>query len=154
MFRQHFRHAFRERCNKRAIALGCIFIYFGNQIINLPLDGTNVNLRIKQPCRPDYLLSNVCCSCKFVFGRSRADAHKLFYAFFKLFELQRTIVKSTWNTESVIDKFGLACKVSSVHCPYLRNCNMGLIDNCQEIIAHEIKQRKRRLPGFSPVKVS
>ena len=102
----------------------------------------------------DYLLSNVCCSCKFVFGRSRADAHKLFYAFFKLFELQRTIVKSAWNTESVIDKFGLACKVSSVHCPYLRNCNMGLIDNCQEIIAHEIKQRKRRLSGFSPVKVS
>ena len=90
---QILRHLLCEGGYKHALLFGSAYIYFGNQIVNLPVCRADGNFRIKQPRRSYYLLGNLRRVVLFkLTGRSRYK-YCLIDVGIKFLKIKRAVIK-------------------------------------------------------------
>ena len=68
--------------------------------------------------------------------------------------LQRAVVERARQAEPVLDQREFARAVALVHAVELRNRDVGLVDDAQEVLAEVVDQRVRRLARVAPVEVA
>ena len=148
-------HAFGQGGYKHTlVALGA----YGNlfqKVINLVLAGTDLNLRVKQAGWTDHLVHyNALALFKFVICRRGAYVYCLSRKFFELFKLERTVVQSSGQTESVLYQVFLAGAVTAVHGMQLGYAHVTLVNYHQEIFGKEIQQAVGTGAGSAAVKIA
>ena len=125
------------------------------QVVHLVLYRTHLDRRIQESCRTYYLLDNETFGLfKFIFCRGRTDEHLLTCDFLEFVELQRAVVCSRRETESIFYKDRLSRMVSSVHRSDLRQGDMALVDECDEVLWEIIYQAERAHAFASAVEIS
>ncbi len=90
---QVFRHLFRQRGDKRSLALFGARVDFSDQVVDLPVDRAHGYDGVKQPRRPDDLFDNLRRPGLFIVCRRRRNINHLMNALLKFIELQRSVVK-------------------------------------------------------------
>ncbi len=65
----------------------------------------------------------------------------------ELFEVERAVVEGGGQAEAVVDEVLLAAAVAVPHAVDLRNGDVGLVDEEQEVAREVVEQRGRRLAG-------
>ena len=128
------RHTLSQRRHQHLIMLRNLLVNLRYQIINLPLNRTNHNLRIKQSGRSDNLFCPEQFMFFFIMGGSRRDEHHLIDMLLKFLKAQRPVIQRRRQPESIIHKHILSGSVTRKHCPDLWYRHMGLIDNDEEIV--------------------
>ena len=114
------------------------------QVVDLVLCRSYLDRRIKQSCRTNHLLDNE--SLRFlqlIIRRSRADIYCLPSDGFEFIELQRSVICSCRQSESIFHEHGLPGLVTAVHSAYLRNRNVALVNECDEILREIVYQTER-----------
>ena len=137
-------HFFRQRRDEHALLPRDHGVAFADQIVDLPLDGTHVDPRIKQTGRADDLLDNLPGALALELCRSRRDIDGLPDLALELREGQRPVVERARQAEAVIDQALLAAAVAGVHRAHLRQCDVALVDKEQKILREIVQQRHRR----------
>ncbi len=91
---------------------------------------------------------------KLIVGRGRGDIDGLMSETLKFLKFQRTVVKCSRQTETVVDKIHLTGKVSAIHGTYLRHGDMALVYDGEEVLGKIVKQTEGAHPGLAPVEVA
>ena len=112
---QIFRHALGERRDQHTPAGGGLLSDLGKKIVDLPLDGAHLDLRVEQARRTDDLFDDLPRLCKFVLGGRRRDADHLRDARIELLKGERPVVVGRTHTEPVSDQIRLAGKIPVIH---------------------------------------
>ena len=154
VLREIFRHTLCQRGDQYLMMIRCLLIHFSDQIIDLSLNRANRDFRIKQSGRPDDLLHTHQFVLLLIHIRCRRNEKHLIDLTLKFFEVQRTVVQSGRQTKSVIHQRLLTRTVARIHAADLRNRNMRLIHDQQEIIREEINECHRRLPRLREIQMS
>ena len=147
VFRQVLCHFLRQRRDERALALVRRGVDLANQIIDLPLDGAHEDLRVKKARGPDDLLSDLSGTGTLILGRRGGDVDGLMDAVCKLVEGQGAVIIRRRQAEAVVDEAFLACVVTVIHGAHLRQRDVTLIDEEDEIVGEVVQQRRRRGAG-------
>ena len=129
--------------------------YLLQKVIHLILGRTHLNRRIKKSCRAHNLLDHKAFRpLQFVVCRSRADKHLLSGYRLELLELERSVVRSSRETEAIVHKYRLSRMVTAVHGPDLRQGHMTLINEGYEILREIVYQTERTHPLVATVEIS
>ena len=143
IFGEILSHFFGERSYQCALVFLNAEVYFAYQIIYLPLDGTDGYLRIQKSGRSYYLLGDLPRPLALKVSGSSGNIHRLIYSLLKFLKLQGSVIIRRGQTESVLNKRILAGAVAAVHCSHLRQGNVALIHEQQEILREIVEQRHR-----------
>ena len=73
---------------------------------------------------------------------------------FVLGKIQRSVIQSARQPETVIDQHLFSRTVTVKHTADLRNSHVRLVDNHQKIIREEVEQRQRRFAFFAKFQMS
>ena len=119
-----------------------------NQVVHLALDRPDIDLRVQKPRRPNDLLGAQHLMPLLIRTGRCGHEQDLVDLVLKLLEFQRTVVKRTRKTESIIDQRLLPASVAVVHRIDLRQRHVGLVDDDQKLIREIIHQRLRRRTRF------
>ena len=142
--RQVLGHLLRQRRDERPLALRRRRVDLADEIVDLPLDWADEDLRVEQPCGPDDLFGNLACAfALIVCGRGR-DVDSLANPAVELVERQRPVVVGRRQTEAKVDQRLFPCPVAIVHRPHLRKRHMALVDEQQKILWEIVQQGHRR----------
>ena len=127
-----------------------------NQIINLTHHRTHFDFRIQQPGRSNNLFSNIFFRNATQFIRSWRCAHikNPFDMFFKLINLQRSIVQGTWQTEPIINQHLFPGPIAIIHAFNLWHRNVTFINHNRKVFREKVEQRIRRFSGFPTIHVA
>ena len=147
---QIFRHFFGEGGDQHPFLPGGHLVDFADQIVNLPLDGTNFRLGIQQSGGPDDLLHNLPGATALVVGGSGGDVDHLVQLSLKLLKIQRPVVKSGWQTEAKVDQALLSGVIPGVHGSHLGNGDMAFVNEHEEILWEVVQEGGGRRPGGPP----
>ena len=147
IFRQVLRHPLGQRRDQHAFMPLGHAVALADQVVDLPLDGSNENLGVEQAGRADDLLGNLTGTLALKLARRRGNVDCLSDLAFKLREGQRAVVKGARQTEAVIDKALLTAAVAGVHRTDLRQRHMALVHEQQKVLGEIVQQRHRRRPG-------
>ena len=116
VFRQVFRHAFGQRCHEHAFALLGAGANLVQQVVNLSLDGTYLDLGIDQACRPDDLLHyHPRRFRQLIRPRRGRNVDELIGAVLKFCKRQGTVIQRRGHAKAVFDKGFLARAVAGIH---------------------------------------
>ena len=149
IIRQILCHLFRKRSDKNTLMNSSALLNLYKEVINLSLQRTHLDYRVKKPCRSNNLLYNLLCTLHLISRRRRRNVHYLIYTLFKLLKRQRPVIKCRRQTEAVIHQRLLTRAVSRVHCTKLRHGYMRLVHNNQKVLRKIIQKRIRSIPRFS-----
>src|SRR5699024_1350918 len=103
------------------------------QIVDLSLRRFDLDLRVDESGGADDLLDESVGVAEFEAAGGGREVHGLADAFTELVELQRSVVHGAGQAESVLDERALARHIAFVHASDLRNGDMGLVDDEQEV---------------------
>ena len=147
---QIFCHPLRQRRHEYLIPGSRLLIDLSDQVVNLSLHRTHLDLRIQQPGRTDDLLRPQQLVLRLVVSGRRRHKEHLIQLALKLIEIQRTVVLCGRQAKTIVDQRRLPRLVSDVHCPHLRYGLVRLIDNQKIVIPEIIHQCMRCRPGRHP----
>ena len=147
-------HSLGKSCNKNLMPLRSLLLNLTEKIFYLAGYRTYIYLRIQQSGRSYNLFCTNLFMFLFVICRSCRYIKYLIHSLLKFLEVQRSVVHSRWKSETEVYQSLLTGLVASKHTSYLRQCNMGLINYYQVIIAEEIYQCIRWISRFSACKDS
>ena len=149
IFCQILCHFLGKGCNKHPFVFGNTDIDFIQQVFYLSFYWFDNNFRVNKTCRTDDKFCYIFTVFFFVFAWCSTYKHSLINFVFKFFKLKRSVVKSTWQTETIFHKIFLSCKVATVHCTYLWDCNVRFVYKEHKILWEIIQQSCACFPWFS-----
>ena len=149
--RQVLGHPLGQRGDEHPLALAGAVANLREQVVDLPLDRTDVDRRIHQAGRPDDLLDDGAAGLlQLVRSGRRGDEHHLPGPLLPLLEVQRPVVERRRQAEAVGDQDLLARAVAVIHAADLRHGLMALVDDRQRVGRQIVEQRRRRRAGRTP----
>ena len=155
VFLQLLGHPFGEGRDKYPLVELCTHADLLKQIVDLVFCRTHLDRRVEKSGRTNDLLDDKAFRfLELIVGRCRADEYLLTCNRFKLIEFQWPVVGCSRKSESIIDQYGLAGMVSSVHGPYLGESHMALVYERDEIIREIVDQTERPHAFGTSVEVS
>ena len=143
-------HFLGERGDQNPFSLGCASVDFTNEIVDLAIDRTDNNLRIKQTGRTDDLLDHLTRARQLVLGRRCRNIHNLVQTVVKLVKIERAVVICARQAEAVFDQTFLAGAVAVVHGAHLRERDVALVHDKQKILREIVDERVRRTSRRTP----
>ncbi len=145
VFAEVFGHAFGQRCDQHAFVFLGAHTNLFQQVVDLTLHWTNLDLRIDQASGANYLLDKYAAGLgEFVRSGSSRDINNLIGAILKFFERERTIIECRRHPKTIVDQRFLARPVAVIHPSHLGNGLVRFVDEQQEILRNVIEQRRRR----------
>ena len=87
-------------------------------------------------------------------ARCGGDEDHLVDALLELLEAQRAVVEGARQAEAELDQVVLAGHVAVVHAAQLRDGDVALVDDAEEILREVVEQRVRRRAGRAAVQVA
>ena len=124
---QILRHLFCQGGYQHALTLFHAGIDFGQQIINLSVNRTNIDFRIDQSGRSDDLFHNTFALFLLERSRGRTDKNHLIEFAVKLIKGKWAVIKGRRQAESIIYQILLSCLISRMHSANLWQGNVGLV---------------------------
>ena len=140
------RHLSREGGDEDSLPRPGALLYLAEEVIDLPLDRSDLGLGIDKAGRPDELLGQRIAVLPFIVAGSRADEDRLVDLLLELLEEKGTVVEGRRKPEAVIDKILLPRVVAAAHSPYLRQSDVAFVDEEQPVLREIIQQAERRRP--------
>ena len=146
IFCQVFGHAFGQRGDQHAVAIGGDATDFIQQIIDLHFDRADFNLGVQQASRADDLFGEYAARLFQLpaLGRggheNRLRPHRV-----PFLELQRPVVHAGRQTEPVFGQGKLAPVVTAIHAADLRHRDVAFIGKDDGAVGDEFKQGRGRL---------
>ena len=125
-----------------------------DQVVDLALDGADVDLGIQKAGRPDDLLGPEQLVLLLVGAGRRGDKEHLVDVGLELRELQGPVVQGRGQAEAVADQGLLAGPVAAVHGPDLGDGHVGLVDDDEKIVVVEVHEGHGRLALLHEVQVA
>lgn len=138
--RQILGHFLGQGRHKDPLLSGSAGIDFPNQVIDLPLDGPHLHLRIQQPRGPNDLLYDLSGTGALVLARSGGDIDHLIDLLVELFEIQRAVIIGRWQAEAIVHQGILPAPVPGIHGPALGQGHMAFINEHKKIFRKIIQQ--------------
>ena len=136
----HFLCQSRDQAALSPVDLG---VDLADEVVDLPLDGPDEDLRIQKARRADDLFGQLPGAFALVGSRRRRDVYPLVNPLFKLFKHQRPVVVGRGQAEAVLHQRVLPRPVTPVHSPHLGQSHMALIHKEKEILREIVQQRHR-----------
>src|SRR5439155_12376732 len=136
-------HLLRERRDDRALAALDAGADLREQVIDLTVRRTDLDLGIDESRRPDDLLDRPRRVLAFVRTRRRRDEDRLVETRLELVEGERTVVERAGQAEAVLDEDLLARAVAAVHAANLRERDVRLVDEHEEVRREVVQERPR-----------
>ena len=154
IFLQLLGHPFGKSGNKHPFVHFGPFADFLKQVIHLIFHRTNLNRRVKQSGRPYNLLNHKAFRLlKLVVCRSCAHKYLLSCNLLEFIEFQRSVVRCGRESEPIVNQYALPRMVTTVHGTDLRQGNMALVDECNEILGEIVNQAERPHPFLPSVEI-
>ena len=155
IFRQFFGHSFGKRCHQNTFVFVTSLQYFGQKIVYLVLARTHNNLWVQQSRWSNQLFNHHAFGLsKFVVGRCCRHIYHLIDKAMKLFKPKRTVVESSRQAETKLNKVLLSRPITPIHAAKLRNANMTFVDNHQIIFWEKIEQAIRTLARLAAIEIA
>ncbi len=125
-----------------------------DQVVDLALGRLDDHLGVDQPGRPDDLLDDVAADLgQLVVARGRGQVDGLADPVEELLPAQRPVVHRARQPEAVVDQVALAGHVAFVHPADLRDRDVRLVDDEQEVLGEVVEQAVGRRAALAAVDV-
>ena len=125
-----------------------------DQVVDLALGRLDDHLGVDQPGRPDDLLDHVAADLgQLVVARGRGQVDRLADPVEELLPAQRPVVHRARQPEAVVDQVALAGHVAFVHPADLRDGDVRLVDDEQEVLGEVVEQAVRGRAAAAAVDV-
>ena len=118
---------------------------FLQHVVHLVGRGTHLNLWIDQARGAHHLLNHFARMRLFIVGGRGRDKDALAHAFFKFFELERTVVQSAGQAKAVFHERGFARLVAVVHGVELANHLVTFVQKHDRVGRHVVGERAGRI---------
>ena len=125
-----------------------------DQVVDLTLGGSDLDLRVDQPRGPDDLLHDPIGHLQLPGARRRGHVHDLLDPLLELLETERTVVDRARQPEPEVDERGLPRDVALVHAVELRHRHVRLVDHDEVVVREVVEERVRGAPGRATVDVA
>src|SRR5664280_1725705 len=152
--RQQLRTLLRQRRDEHALLLLDTLSYLADQVGHLVLTGTHFDDRIDEARGAQELLCNLRRDLVLVVRRRRADEDGLLDVLHKLVEHERTVVERRRQAEAVVDERLLALVVAVEHPADLRDTDVRLVHEEQEVLGQKAQERVRLGTGRTAAEVA
>ncbi len=146
-----FGHLLGEGGDQRALALRGTVAHFVDDVVDLRQRRPYLDEGVEQARRTDDLLDAGLADLLLVVARRGRDVDELRYAVLELVEAQRPVVEGRRKAEAVLGKRDLARSVALVHAADLRDADVALVDDAQEVAREVVDEGVGRLAGRTPV---
>ena len=150
IFRQILGHPFGQGGHENTLVFGDAVADLRRQVVDLSLDGTNLDFRIEKPRGTDDLFGDAGMAIQLIIAGSGGNIDDLIDLLLKFLEFQRAVIQRRGQTEAVIDEDFLAGAVTAVHPADLRDRHMAFVDEKEKVIGEEVHERIGRFALFPP----
>ena len=133
-------HALGQRGDQHPLALVHALADLLQQVVDLPLGGLDDDPRIDQAGGADDLLDDAVAALHLVVPRSGGQVDGLPDAVLELGEGERPVVQGGRQAEAVIDQCALAGRIALVHGTDLRDGDVRLVDDQEEVLREVVEQ--------------
>ena len=148
-------HLLGQRCHQHPLVGVGAFTDLADQVVDLPLGWLHHDLRVHQAGGPNHLFDELAAGlAEFVGPRGSRQVHRLADPVGELLPRQRAVVARRRQPESVLDEVALTRHVALVHAADLRDGDVRLVDDEQEILREVVEQGRRRRARPSAVDVA
>ena len=141
---QVLRHLFGEGGHQAPLSPLYFAVDLADQIVDLPLDGPDKDLRVQKPGGTDDLLHDLTRPLPLIIAGGGGHIHPLVDPVAEFFKFQRPVVKGGGQAEAVIHQRFLPGPVAPVHGPDLGQRHMALVHEEQKILGKIVQQRHGR----------
>ena len=126
-----------------------------DKIIDLILGRTHLDRRIQQACRPHNLFDHKAVGAfQLIVRRCGADIDLLTGNRVELIEGQRSVVRGSRKSETIFNKDRLSRVVAAVHRPDLRNRDVALVNERDEVLREIVDEAERSLTRLTAVQIA
>ena len=139
---QIFGHFLGQRRDQDALMPLDASVYLAQKVSHLPLYGAHRDERIQQTSGPDDLLGHLGAVLPLVLAGGGRDKYHLVELGFHFLELEGAVVKGRRQAETVLHQRLFAGVVATVHGPHLRQGDMALVYEEQEVVREIVKQSR------------
>jgi hypothetical protein len=137
-----FGHALGEGGDEDALIFFGAVTDFGEEVVDLALDGANFYYRVDEAGGADDLFDDYSCGFgEFVRAGSGGDVDDLAGAGFELFEAKGAVVHCGWEAEAVVYEVLFAAAVAVPHAVELRDGDVGLVDEEEVVLGEVVEER-------------
>src|SRR5258706_446167 len=119
----------------------------GEKVVDLAVGLAHLDLGVDEAGGPDDLVDHLPGALDLVRARCGGDVDRLVEAGLELLERQGTVVQGARQPEPVLDEDLLARAVASPHAVHLRDADVRLVDEHQEVRREVVEQRPRAATG-------
>ena len=147
-------HALRERRHEHALVAGGVLAALGDEVVDLPADGSHVDLGVEQARGSDDLLHGFGAHALLEVAGRGAHEDELRDARLELVEAQGPVVQGARQAEPVLDERDLAGAVALVHAADLGQRHVRLVDDAQHVFGEVVDERVGGLAGGATVEVA
>src|SRR5208283_3085744 len=144
--RELFARRLREGGHERSVPALHARSELDHEVGDVTLQRSDLDRGVDQSRRADDLLDEALRDLPFERSGGRRDEHRLGDVGQELGELERTIVAGGGEAPSELDQVVLAAPVALVHPLDLRDGDVGLVDEREEVVREEVEERVRGLP--------
>ena len=148
------RHFLGEGSDEYTLVLFDSDIDLRKQVVDLSLSGLDDDLRINKTGRTNDLFNNGVGLAALYLSRSSADVNCLIDMLIELVKIQRTVVVSARQAETVFNESRFSCAVTCVHRANLRQSDVTFVNYQQEVVRKVVKQSLRSTSRRSACKNS
>ena len=150
---QILRHLLGQRGDQDPASKRDLLVDLGSEVIDLPSSRSHLDERVEQSGRTDDLLHDLVGMFELIGPRRGADEDRLRDHLEELLEPERTVVCRRRQTKSMLDEDLLAGAVASELPVELRDGDVALVDDDQQITREEVDQGIGALTCGSAVEV-
>src|SRR5687768_616781 len=141
-------HALGEGRDEHALAAALANAYLVEEVVHLPAHGTDLDLRVEQTRGANDLLDDdALAQLQLELSRCRTDHDGPRRQREELVEHERAVVQRARQPEPVVDERQLARSVAVVHAAHLRQRDVRLVDDDEEVFREVVEQARRSLAG-------
>ena len=148
-------HALGQRGDQDALVALGPYADFLHQVVDLVLGRADLNGRVQQAGRADNLLDDKAFRFfELIVGRCGGDVDALAGDGLEFVESEGTVIGRGGQAEAVFDQGLLAGVVPAEHGADLRQGDVGLVDDGDEIVGEVVDQGEGTLAGFAAVEIA
>ena len=132
------RHFLCKSCYQYTLISCGSLVYLREEVVHLSCCGLDDYLRVNKSRRTYNLFNYSIGLFTLYLSRSSADVDSLMDVVIEFIEIQRTVVHSAGQTETVVHKGSLSCTVACIHCSYLRQSYMALVNDEEKVLGEMV----------------
>ena len=151
VYRQVLRHLLGQGRHQNTLVSGGAGVDLPDQIVDLPLNGTHLHLRVQQSGGTDDLLHRLAGTGALIIAGSGGDVNHLIDLLIEFRKVQGAVVVSRGQTEAVIHQRVLPAPVSGIHGAALGQGHVALVDKHEIVLGEIVQQRGGRRPRRPPL---